>query len=218
MAERANEETLSSDPTDTDASTENERLMAQLKGEQRTNARLRKQAAGIIKAEEVAEKLDVMGQSMDALTKVVDALAGDEETTNTLAKLRESVSKANEEIAAESKVLTDIQALELDSGVSMDDVPRAAAQAEAGNLSRALEELQSEVSAKAAEEDSELDQQRNRQESSRKVDKGSSTMSVSSENMTTEDGIKSAYDKALAEGKSGSDLQPFVDAMVNLKG
>ncbi len=218
MAERANEGAQPPDPNETVTREELERLQAQLKGEQRSNARLRKQAAGVIKAEEVAEKLDIVVQNIDGLSKVVAALAGDDETTNTLEKLRASGKTAKEEVAAESAVLTEIQTLEIEHGLSMDEVPKAAAHAEVGNLTRALEELQAEVAVRSASQDSELELERAARAAGRAVDEGESNVSVEGETLTTEAGIRRGYDKAIAEGKTGAELDVYLEATLKLEG
>jgi len=159
-----------------DTAAEVERLRSQLKGEQRTNERLRGEIKSRLSQESVGEAVSNQGKLLEAMADTLEKLGlNDPEIGSKLQAVKAEVAQAESRRREQDNALGKIADVFADTGVDFESVEAAQAYFESGNYKKAIEVYERVAKGKKVDSAADSDEQREKIEAAKKVDaKGSS--------------------------------------------
>lgn len=185
-----------------EAKAEVERLRAQLKGEQRTNERLRKDLRGRVTGEESTELIRVQGKKLDTVIEYLEKSGlNDPEFTQKLKTIKAESSQAESRLREETEATLKIEELVAETGVDFAEVGEAGAYWESGNYKKAVAVYERVAKGKqvpAGDDEKKV-------EAAKKVDAGGGTVATAT-------GLDAKYRTKLTEADKIADPKARADA------
>ena len=161
-------------PTITVTAAEVEAITARLKGEQRTNERLRKELQSRVVSEETTELLRLQGKKLDTVIDYMEKSGiSDPELATRLKSIKAEAAQSETRIRQETEATVKIAEILAETGVDFGSVEAAQAYWEVGNHKKAVEVYErtakKSTASTAAAEDSKVT-------AAKRVDTGTSTV------------------------------------------